>query len=139
MPEERWIALASLASSPVVVRFERSRFQRARMSLNSNVAVKRPHISGKSSVAFVKRQGRLSIQDLHNSRPCSLSMSCRDLPLKELKLGPIYEQTTPKMFRKCVAGFQYPVQSSGQLLFIICLYLFLDRSAPGCGYYSQAT
>jgi hypothetical protein len=48
----------------------RSRFQRTLMSLNSNVAVKRPHISGKSSVVFVEGQGRLSIQDLHNSRPC---------------------------------------------------------------------
>src|SRR4030095_8710202 len=48
----------------------RSRFQRTLVSLNSNVAVKRPHISGKSSVVFVEGQGRLSIQDLHNSRPC---------------------------------------------------------------------
>jgi hypothetical protein len=34
----------------------RSRFQRTLMSLNSNVAVMRPHMSGKSSVVFVERQ-----------------------------------------------------------------------------------
>ena len=38
----------------------RSRFQRTRMSLNSNVAVKRPHMSGKSSVVFVERQDRFN-------------------------------------------------------------------------------
>src|SRR5262249_22184226 len=36
----------------------RSRFQRTRISLNSNVAVKRPHMSEKSSVVFVARQGQ---------------------------------------------------------------------------------
>src|SRR5512132_190898 len=40
----------------------RSRFQRTRMSLNSNVAVKRPHMLAKSSVVFMVGQGRLSIQ-----------------------------------------------------------------------------
>src|SRR5262249_7243430 len=30
----------------------------------------RPHMSRKSSVVFVERQGRSSIQSLHNSRPC---------------------------------------------------------------------
>src|SRR5678816_3165881 len=46
----------------------RSRFQRTRMSLNSNVDVNRPHIMAKSSVVFVERQDRLLIQSLHNSR-----------------------------------------------------------------------
>ena len=36
----------------------RARFQRTRMSLNSNVEVKRPDMSGKFSVVFVKGQGR---------------------------------------------------------------------------------
>jgi hypothetical protein len=39
----------------------RSRFQRTRMSLNSNVAVNRPHMSGKSSAGLADGQGRFSI------------------------------------------------------------------------------
>src|SRR4030095_15165294 len=37
----------------------RSRFQRTRMSLNSKVAVMRPHMSEKFSVVFVERQGHV--------------------------------------------------------------------------------
>src|SRR5262249_18450455 len=49
----------------------RSRFQRTRMSLNSNVAVNRPHISGCHSPAFADSQGA------YQSTPCT---TLRDPP-----------------------------------------------------------
>src|SRR5215471_19564750 len=66
----------------------RSRFQRTRMSLNSNVVVKRPHMSGKSSVEFVEYQSHLSIQSLHSFRPCSSAASLL------LKTGPSIRLTS---------------------------------------------
>jgi hypothetical protein len=48
----------------------RSRFQGTRISLNSNVAVKRPHISPKSSVNVFA-----SIYSLHSCSPCCSASS----------------------------------------------------------------
>jgi hypothetical protein len=61
----------------------RSRFQRTRMSLNSNVAVKRPHMmTAARAPGWWDRQGRLSIQSLQRLRPCCSNSSFL------LKIGP---------------------------------------------------
>src|SRR6266481_2666322 len=62
MPEERWIALASLASSPVVVRFERSRFPAnpnvTKLERSCDAATHNP---GTYSAVMEEHQGCLSI------------------------------------------------------------------------------